>query len=156
MSQTNAMNYSPRNSIPTRDKEVNWFRESPDIFDKLFQWLFGVIAFKTTPMREALYIAHPNVMMAMVLMIFLYFSLWLLGTMLPQRSGTFLIIILVCIMMVIASVSSVLVMTIISPLLAWLRVMSWGWHFCFVCLLLLSSALCIGCACNFRYNQAID
>ena len=104
---------------------MNWFRESQEILDKLFQWLFGVIAFKTTPMREALYIAHPNVMMAMVLMIFLYFSLWLLGTMLPQRSGTFLIIILVCIMMVIASVSSVLVMTIISPLLAWLSVMSW-------------------------------
>ena len=34
---------------------------------------------------------------------------------------------------------SVLVMTIISPLLAWLRVMSWGWHFCFVCLLLFKS-----------------
>ena len=103
---------------------MNWFRESQEILDKFFKWLFGVIAFKTTPMGEALFIAHSNVTMLLVLMIVLYFSLWLVGTMLPQRSRIFLII-LVCIMMVIASVSSVLVMTIISPLLAWLSVMSW-------------------------------
>ncbi|CAJ1957033.1 unnamed protein product [Sphenostylis stenocarpa] len=117
MTQTNAVN-----SAPTREEEVNRFRELREIFDKFFKWLFGFIAFKTTPMGEALFMAHPNVMMVMVFMIVLYFLLWLLGTMLPQRSGIFLII-LVCIMVVIASVSSVLVLTVISTLLAWLSVM---------------------------------
>ncbi|TKY66284.1 hypothetical protein E2542_SST09152 [Spatholobus suberectus] len=124
MAHTNAMNYSPLNVIPTREEEVTRFRELQNIFDNFFKWLFGVIAFKTTAAGEDLFMAHPIIMMAMILMIVLYFSLWLFGTMLPWCTGIFLMI-LVFIMMVIASVFSVLGVTIVSSLLAGLNVMLW-------------------------------
>ncbi|KAK6645858.1 hypothetical protein PHAVU_L001862 [Phaseolus vulgaris] len=124
MAYTDAMNSSPVNPIPMRDDEVNRFRELREIFEKFFVWLFGVLAFKATLQEEALFTAHPNVMIVMIFMIVLYFLLWLLGTMLPQRSVNFLII-LVCLMVVIASVSSVLVFSTISSLLAWFSVMAW-------------------------------
>ncbi|KAG4981397.1 hypothetical protein JHK85_035355 [Glycine max] len=87
MAHTNAMNSIPPNRIPMREEEVNRFKELQEIFDKFFKLLFGVIAFKISPMGEALFIAHPNVMMLLVLMIVLYFSLWLLGTMLPKNTS---------------------------------------------------------------------
>ncbi|XP_020223489.1 uncharacterized protein LOC109805724 [Cajanus cajan] len=115
MAHMNAVNSSSRNPTPTREILDKCFRETQDIFDKLFKALFGVISFKSTATGEALFIAHPNVMMVMVLMIVLYFSLWLLGTILPQHRGI-LQLVLLLIMIVIASVFSVLVMTIISSL----------------------------------------
>lgn len=98
--------------------------ELREILDKLFKWLFGVTAFIATPKGEALLTEHSNLMTVMVFMIVLYFLMWLLGTMLPESSDNFMII-LVCIMVVIASVSSVLVLTTIPSLLPWLSVMGW-------------------------------
>ncbi|KAK7272494.1 hypothetical protein RJT34_29120 [Clitoria ternatea] len=107
-----------------REEEVNRLRESQEIFDKFFKWLFGVIALKNTDMGDALFKRHPNIMMLMVLMIVLYFLVWLLGTMLPCR-GIILLMILVFIMLLIAAVSSVLILTIISSRLACLAVTLW-------------------------------
>ncbi|KAG2371892.1 hypothetical protein LR48_Vigan05g129000 [Vigna angularis] len=117
------MNSGPVNPIPTREEEVNRFMELREILEKLFKWLFGVTVFIATPKGEALVTEHPNLMTVMVFMIVLYFLMWLLGTMLPDN----FMIILVCIMVVIASVSSVLVLTTIPipSLLLWLSVMGW-------------------------------
>jgi len=113
-----------------------------ETLDKFFKWLFGIIAFKIiTPMGEALFITHPIVIMVIVLMIVLYLLVKLLGTMLPQRIGI-LPLILVCVMIVIASVSSVLILTIISSHVAWLchgHIM--GCLFCCECLLPIPRAL---------------
>ncbi|TKY49042.1 hypothetical protein E2542_SST26468 [Spatholobus suberectus] len=136
MAHTSAMSSSPQNPIPIWEEEVNRFKELQKIFDNFFKSLFGVIAFKSTAAGEALFIAQPIIMMAMVLMIVLCFSLWLLGTMLPRRTGIFLMI-LVFIMMVMASVFSVLGVTIVSSLLAGLSVMLWvgvfalSAHYCY-------------------------
>ncbi|RDX62801.1 hypothetical protein CR513_58827, partial [Mucuna pruriens] len=119
-----AMNSSSENPIPIREEGVNRFKETLEIFDKLFNTLFGVIAFKMTPMGEALFIAHPIVTILVLLMTVLYFLLWLLGTMLLRRI-VILQALLVFMMIVIASVVSVLVLSIICSHLAWLSVMSW-------------------------------
>jgi len=103
---------------------VNRFVELREILDKLFKCLFGVIASIATPTGEALLTEHPNLTTVMVFMIVLYFLMCLLGTMLPESSDNFLII-LVCIMVVTACVSSVLVLTTIPSLLPWFTVMGW-------------------------------
>ncbi|KAG4968931.1 hypothetical protein JHK82_034637 [Glycine max] len=159
MAHTNAMNSIPPNRIPMREEEVNRFKELQEIFDKFFKLLFGVIAFKISPMGEALFIAHPNVMMLLVLMIVLYFSLWLLGTMLPKNSVIFQII-LVFIMMLIASVFSVLVLTIICSLslffytasiMSWVGIFALTAYYCYQVLYAL-----VVSAISDTINQLID
>lgn len=104
---------------------VNYFRDSQEVIYKFFMCLFAFIAFiKTTPTGEALFVTHPNVMMIMVLMIVLFFLSWISATLLREHSWIFSVI-LVCVILVIGSVSTILVLTIISSQIAWLTSLLW-------------------------------
>ncbi|KAL2331492.1 hypothetical protein Fmac_019073 [Flemingia macrophylla] len=110
-----AMDSANGNPSPMRETHEifhNIFTEIQGIFDKFFKALFGVIFFKSTTMGQALFSSYPNAMMSIVFMTVLFFSLWLLGTLLPHRSTIFQLM-LVVIMILIATVYSVLVMIIV-------------------------------------------
>ncbi|RDX79375.1 hypothetical protein CR513_40210, partial [Mucuna pruriens] len=120
MADTNA-----RNPTQTREEEVNRFKEAQEIFDKFIKTLLGVIAFRTTRMGEALFTTHPYVMMVIVLMIVLLYLLWMLGTMLTQRTGIFPTMALPRLMLVNGSLCSLLLLTIICSPIAWLTAILW-------------------------------
>ena len=108
-------------------REEDRFRDSPEILDKFFKFLFVIIALKTTSMGAVLFESHPIVTNAMVLMTVLFYLLWLLGvtTLLSQRIGTLPTRAFRHFMLVVGSICSVLILSTISTLIAWLTAMLW-------------------------------
>ncbi|KAH1218509.1 hypothetical protein GmHk_13G038860 [Glycine max] len=112
---------------PNTSREEDRFRDSPEILDKFFKFLFVIIALKTTSMGAVLFESHPIVTNAMVLMTVLFYLLWLLGvtTLLSQRIGTLPTRAFRHFMLVVGSICSVLILSTISTLIAWLTAMLW-------------------------------
>ncbi|KAF7836774.1 hypothetical protein G2W53_011633 [Senna tora] len=64
-----------------RGKEVNIFKETLEICYNFFTWFFGIIfTLKITDSGKAFYAENHSVMMAVVLIKFVYFLILVLGT----------------------------------------------------------------------------
>ncbi|KAK4285992.1 hypothetical protein QN277_002612 [Acacia crassicarpa] len=87
-----ASSSSSSNPIPTRDDKDTLFKQLQDIFDKLLKFLVAIVCFKATDTGQHFFDTHPCLMVALVLAIMLYFSAWLIVTVLhqPQSRTTFL------------------------------------------------------------------